>query len=191
MQRRVRHAERQGLAYQRGCSAELLDDFYELLMMTRKRHRLLPQPRAWFRNLMECMAPDAEIRLVRKDGIPVAAILTLRHGRTVVFKYGCSDQKLHHFAGMSLLLWRLIEESKAERAEQLDLGRTDMDNAGLARFKDRLGALRTQIDYLRCSRENFESFAAVSDMPKARALCSTLPGVLSSIAGELIYRHMG
>jgi CelD/BcsL family acetyltransferase involved in cellulose biosynthesis len=191
IQRRVRHAERQGLSYQRGCSAELLDAFYELLIITRKRHRLLPQPRAWFRNLLECMAPDAEIRLVRKDGIPLAAILTLRHRNTVVYKYGCSDGKLHHFAGPPLLFWRLIEESKAEGAEQIDFGRTDLDNAGLARFKDRLGALRTQISYFRCTMDDRENFASVSDLPKTSALCSTLPAVLSSMAGQLMYRHMG
>lgn len=191
IQRRVRHAERQGLSYHRGCSAELLDDFYELLTITRKRHRLLPQPRTWFRNLLECMGPDAEIRLLRKDGIPVAAILTLRHRDTVVYKYGCSDRKLHHLAGMSLLLWRLIEESKAEGAEQIDFGRTDMDNAGLTRFKDRLGALRTQINYFRCTMDDRESFAVPSGGPMTRALCSTLPGALSSMAGQLIYRHMG
>jgi len=191
IQRRVRHAERQGLSYERGSSAELLDAFYELLIVTRKRHRLLPQPRAWFRNLLECMAPHAEIRLVRKDGVPVAAILTLRHGRTAVYKYGCSDRKLHHLAGMSLLLWRLIEESKAEGAEQIDLGRTEMENAGLVRFKDRLGALRTQINYFRCTRDETESFRFFPGLPKTHALCSTLPGVLSSVAGELMYRHMG
>lgn len=191
IQRRVRHAERQGLSYQRGYSAELLDDFYELLIVTRKRHRLLPQPRAWFRNLLELMAPDAEIRLVRKDGIPVAAILSLRHGQTVVYKYGCSDRKLHHLAGMSLLLWRLIEESRAEGAGQLDLGRTEMANAGLIRFKDRLGALRTRINYFRCTRDDRESFGLFSDLPKSHALCSALPGMLSPVAGKLAYRHMG
>ena len=191
IQRRIRHAERQGLSYRRGCSTELLDAFYELLTLTRKRHRLLPQPRAWFRNLLECMGPDAEIRLVRKDEIPVAAILTLRHRNAVVYKYGCSDRKLHHLGGMALLFWRLIEESKAEGAEQIDFGRTDMDNAGLTRFKDRLGALRTQINYFRCTRDDRESLTLASRLPMTRALCSTLPSALSTMAGELIYRHMG
>ena len=58
VQRRIRRAEREELSYQRGCSEELLDDFYRLLMITRRRHRLLPQPRVWFRNLVACMGPS-------------------------------------------------------------------------------------------------------------------------------------
>ena len=63
LQRRIRRAERECLSYERGCSKVLLYDFYRLLMITRRRHRLLPQPRAWFRNLITCMSPNVEIRI--------------------------------------------------------------------------------------------------------------------------------
>src|ERR1700758_274389 len=96
VQRRIHHAERSGLVYEKGRSEEILDDFYRLQMMTRRRHSLLPQPRAWFRNLVQSMGADAEVRLARRGGRAVAAILTLRHRRTVVYKYGSSDQKFHH-----------------------------------------------------------------------------------------------
>ena len=71
------------------------------------------------------MSPNAEIRLARKGGVPIAAILSLKHRRTVVYKYGCSDEKFHHLAGMPFLFWKLIEESKDAGAEQIDFGRTD------------------------------------------------------------------
>ncbi len=191
IQRRVRHAERQRLTYERGNSAQLLDAFYRLLVITRRRHQLLPQPLAWFRNLLDCMAPEAEIRMVRKDSTAIAAILTLRHGHTVVYKYGCSDGRFHHLAGMPLLLWRLIEESRNEGGEQIDLGRTELDNAGLIRFKDRLGALRTRMNYYRYTAGERKSSVMTSGSPATRALCSALPGVISSRAGGLIYRHIG
>jgi len=66
-----------------------------------------------------------------------------------VYKYGCSDEKFHHLAGMPFLFWKLIEESKALGAEQIDFGRTDMDNDGLVEFKDRFGTTRQRLTYYR------------------------------------------
>jgi lipid II:glycine glycyltransferase (peptidoglycan interpeptide bridge formation enzyme) len=191
IQRRIRRAEREHLSYKKGCSEELVNDFYRLLMITRRRHRLLPQPRAWFRNLVACMSPNVEIRLARKDGIPIAAILTLKHHNTVVFKYGCSDEKFHHLAGMPFLFWKLIEESKKADAELIDFGRTDLENDGLIRFKDQFGTTRRQITYFRYRLGVRERDVAASYLPATRALFSVLPDALSSMAGQLLYRHIG
>jgi CelD/BcsL family acetyltransferase involved in cellulose biosynthesis len=191
LQRRVRHAEREQLSYEKGCSEGLLNDLYRLLMITRRRHQLLPQPRAWFRNLIDCMGPNVEIRLARKDDIAIAAILTLRHRRTVVYKYGCSDERFHHLAGMPFLFWKLIEESKVAGAEQIDLGRTDLGNEGLIEFKDRLGAARRQVTYLRYPETARGKSMVKSYLPATRRLFSVLPDALSSRMGRLLYRHIG
>jgi CelD/BcsL family acetyltransferase involved in cellulose biosynthesis len=191
IQRRIRRAEREQLSYEKGCSEELLDDFYRLLMITRRRHHLLPQPRAWFRNLVACMSPNVEIRLARKDGIPIAAILTLSHRRTVVFKYGCSDQQFHYLGGMPFLFWKLIEEARNEGAEQIDFGRTDLENDGLIKFKDRLGTFRRRLSYFRYPEGMKKGEAIASDMHATRRLFSVLPDSLSSRAGQLVYRHIG
>lgn len=191
LQRRIRRAEREQLSYEKGSSQGLLDDFYWLLTITRRRHRLLPQPRAWFRNVIACMSPNAEIRVVRKDDNPIAAIFTLRHRRTVVYKYGCSDERFHHLAGMPLLFWKLIEESKCAGAEQIDFGRTDLDNEGLIEFKDRLGTTRKKITYLRYTESAGGKDALRSYLPGTRRLFSVLPGALSSRMGQLLYRHIG
>jgi hypothetical protein len=128
-QRRIRRAEKEGLSYEVG-SGQLLESFYRLLLITRRRHRLVPQPRAWFRNLLECMGNKAQITLARKDGIPVAALFTLRQRSTVMYKYGCSDDVFHNLAAMPFLFWKLIEDSKQSGATTLDLGRSDLDQPG-------------------------------------------------------------
>jgi hypothetical protein len=191
IQRRVRRAEREHLSYEKGCSEDILGDFYRLLMITRRRHHLLPQPLAWLRNLIACLSPNLDIRVIRKDGVPIAAILTLRHGRTVVYKYGCSDESYHHLAAMPFLFWKLIEESKAAGAEQIDFGRTDLDNKGLIAFKDRFGTTRRQLTYLRYPIIEAEKSAVASYLPAARRVFSILPDALSSRAGGLLYRHIG
>src|ERR1035437_3847240 len=44
IQRKIRRAERENLTYEEGRSTALLDRFYRLLVCTRRRHRLPPQP---------------------------------------------------------------------------------------------------------------------------------------------------
>jgi len=191
IQRRIIHAKHQGLSYEKGCSSDILKAFYRLVVMTKQRHNLLPQPFSWFRNLLHFMGPDAEIRLLRKGDTAIAAILTLRHRGTVVFKYGGSDQRFHHLGGMPLLFWTLIEESKAEGANQIDFGRSELDNVSLARFKERLGTQCRQINYLRYMENGREPATPARFSPAIRALSSKLPVALSTRASVLIYRHFG
>ena len=190
IQRRIKRAEREKLAYEQGRSEHLLDDFYRLLLKTRRRHQSLPQPRAWFRNLAENLGQSLVVRVARKNGTPVAALLTLRFRDTVVYKYGCSDERYHHLAGIPWLFWKLIEESKAEGAKLLDFGRTDFEHDSLRRFKDQFGTTSQQIAYLR-----YPSRAArpnhITNHSKLRRVCSFMPDVLLTAAGTLAYRHMG
>jgi len=191
IQRRIRRAEKAGLEYESGRSAQLVDEFYRLLVITRRRHHTLPQPRAWFSNLVECMGDGIRIRVARKDGTAIAAMLTLRHRSAVVYKYGCSNEEFHNLGGMPLLFWRLIEESKASGAETIDFGRTDLDNQGLVVFKDRFGATKKTLTYYRYGNGGRRGSAANWDMPSVRQFFSILPDAALAAAGRLLYRHMG
>jgi CelD/BcsL family acetyltransferase involved in cellulose biosynthesis len=187
IQRSIRRAEREQLSYERGRSGQLLDDFYRLQMITRRRHLLLPQPRGWFDNLIRCIGPNLTIRVARKKGDPIAALLTLRHRSNIIYKYGCSDKRFHHLSAMPLLFWKMIEESKADGAQQIDLGRTDLENHGLTVFKDRFGTVRTQLNYFRYPGSQSGTILLAA----ARRLFSALPDTLFSGAGRLVYRHLG
>jgi CelD/BcsL family acetyltransferase involved in cellulose biosynthesis len=189
-QRRIRRAEREQLIYERSSYDKLLPDFYKLLMITRRRHHILPQPKEWFHNLLAEMGSSAEIRVVRKDDTPIAALLSLRHRGKVIYKYGCSDDRLHNLAGMPFLFWKLIEESKVEGAEQIDFGRTDFDNEGLIEFKDRLGTIRTKLTYLRYPKSEGASWLQSPHLAKAKALFAALPDAVVQSMGSLVYRHV-
>jgi CelD/BcsL family acetyltransferase involved in cellulose biosynthesis len=191
IQRRIRHAERERLSYETGCSEQLVDDFYRLLLKTRRRHQLLPQPRAWFRNLVDCMGDKIQVRLARKDGVPIAAMLTLRHRSCMVYKYGCSDEKSHNLAGMPFLFWRLIEESKASGINEIDFGRSDLDNDGLITFKDRFGTTRKRLTYFQYPQVEKREGISRWDMPAIRRVFSILPDVILPMASGLLYKHIG
>ena len=159
-QRKIRRAEREGLVYEEGRSDFLVASFRQLLLTTRRRHSVPPQPRAWFQNLIESFGENLKIRIALKDKRPIAAILTLRHKNTLVYKYGCSDAAFHPLGGMHFLMWKSIEEAKREGLSVFDLGRSEWDNTGLIAFKDRWGAARSMIVYSRlvASADSKEAF---------------------------------
>lgn len=190
-QRKVYRAEREQLSYERGCSERLMAAFYGLLLRTRKRHQLFPQPRSWYENLQQCMGDKLQVRLARKDGIPVAGILTLRHRASVVYKYGCSDERFHNLGGVPFLLWKLVEESKASGTEEIDFGRTELNNAGLVAFKDRLGTTRKLLTYYRYTRARKHGLTGLRHSRAIRQFFSLLPEAVSSAAGRVLYKHLG
>jgi CelD/BcsL family acetyltransferase involved in cellulose biosynthesis len=189
--RKIRRAERERLSYESGRSKQLLDEFCRLLRITRRRHQLPPQPRAWFRNLLESMGERCQIRLTRKNGVAIAAMLTLRHRSTAVYKYGCSDEKFHNLGGMPFLFWRLIEESRAAGVDKIDFGRTELKNEGLITFKDRLGASKKLLTYCRYSNKPRRQKSNLFESPKLRQFISYLPNAITSAAGRVLYRHIG
>lgn len=192
IQRKIRRAEREHLSYERGCSDEILRKFYVLLLRTRRRHHLPPQPLSWFRNLLRTMGDSVQIRIALKDQVPIAAILTLQHRNSMIYKYGCSDERYHATGSMPFLFWRLIEESKTHSIPLLDFGRSDLGNAGLNRFKDQWGTRRTELKYYRLPARAMSKAAAPSIVKRAaERLFTVLPDSLLEMAGNIFYRHIG
>jgi lipid II:glycine glycyltransferase (peptidoglycan interpeptide bridge formation enzyme) len=191
VQRKIHRAEREGLVCEDGRSPELLRKFYSLQITTRRRQQLPPQPFAWFRNLAACMGDKLKIRVASKDGTPVASILTLQHRRTLVYKYGCSDKAFSNLGGMQLLFWQAIQDAKSQGLMEFDLGRSDWENEGLIRFKDRLGATRSTLTYWRYPASSAAQATSTWKRNAAKRIISCLPDACLSAAGNLLYRHIG
>lgn len=190
IQRKIRRAEGRGIEYEVGRSKQLLRQFYQLQLITRRRHRAIPQPKSWFENLVECMGDNLQIRVARKGGNPIAAILTLRHGATVVYKYGCSKQEFHHLGTMPFLFWRLIEETKNSGGQRIDFGRSDLENQGLITFKEKFGTTRRVLTYYRYPQSVREETFGRCYSPMVRHLFPVVPNICLSTAGKLLYRHL-
>ena len=191
IQRKIRRAEKEQLSYEVGHSDEAIESFFDLLLLTRRRHHLPPQPKIWFRNLAKNMGDELQIRLARKSGSAIAALLTLRHRSTVIYKYGCSDEAFHQLGGMPFLFWKLIEESKATGAERIDFGRSEMENEGLVAFKDKFGTTKRILTYYRYPRSKKQTAHSWGDSGLARHVISILPDGVLSAAGKVLYRHIG
>jgi lipid II:glycine glycyltransferase (peptidoglycan interpeptide bridge formation enzyme) len=190
-QRAIRRAEREDLSYEAGTSERLLSSFYGLLRLTRRRHGLPPQPFAWFRNLAACLRDALAIHVASKDGLPIAGILTLSFKKTMVYKYGGSDAGQHRLGGVPFLFWRAIQEAKARGIEELDLGRSDLDQPGLIAFKDHLGATRSTLTYYNYPERRTTAARAGPLARAARRVVGHLPDAALDLTGRLLYRHLG
>jgi len=191
MRRKIRRAEREGVIVQEDRSGALLEKFFYLQSMTRRRHRLPPQPRQWFRNVVRYFGDNCAIWLASLHGQPIASILTLRFRKRLVYKYGASDAKFHVVGAMPLLFWRIIEQAKDQGLEDLDLGRSDLGDLGLITFKEHLGAQGHQIYY--CRQGSLPSQLTSRALPKfvVNGLCSFMPACVTNAAGKVLYRHIG
>jgi hypothetical protein len=195
IQRKIRRAEKEKLGYCSDRSLSGLKDFYGLLVITRRYHGLPPQPFRWFTNLLDCLGDQLTIHIASKDGVPVAAIMTLEFNKTVTYKYGCSNPQFNNLGGMPFLFWKAIWEAKAKGASEFDLGRSDLDNRGLIDFKDRLGSTRSTLFYYRDAHTQYNPSRA-SLLNQAthvfqRQILPRLPDQLLIMAGRLMYKHVG
>jgi hypothetical protein len=192
VQRRITRAEKAGLIERCGSSEELLRHFYGLFVLTRNRHHLPPPPYSWFQNLLQCQGTALEIRVAYLDEIPIAAILTLGFRKTRYFKYGCSDARFNKFAATPWLLWRAIVAAKSNGALEFDLGRTQVENAGLLAFKSHWVPRHQQLTYWKFPGTTSRRNMADSRMQKmATRVFSYMPQRLLVATGKLVYRHIG
>jgi lipid II:glycine glycyltransferase (peptidoglycan interpeptide bridge formation enzyme) len=166
----------------------MINQFYRLMVMTRRRHGVFPQPIRWFRNLAGGFAEKLTIHIASQGSNAIAAIITMQHRDKLVYKYGASDEHLHFLGGMPFLLWNAMIQGRSQGATEFDLGRTDYDNLGLSTFKQRLGAEGQPLTYLR-----------TVPLPQRKGgqgrhhslmkLLAQLPAPLFCAAGKLLYRH--
>jgi hypothetical protein len=192
VRRKIKRAEREELLYESGRSDELLRKFRHLLLLTRRRHQLPPQPASWFHNILRCLGDLATIHVVSRNAVPVASILTLTYKNGMVYKYGCSDAQFNAMGGTSLLFWKAIQQAKSAGIEEFDLGRSSYEDPGLIAFKEHLGAVSSELTYYRnppLTAKPVQHKQLISFLPRQALV--RLPDPLFSGVGELLYRHIG
>ena len=185
--RKIRRAEQQHLAYESGRSEDMVQQFYRLMVITRRRHSLLPQPIAWFQNLAHEFGEKLTVHLARKADDTIAGIITLQHRDKLVYKYGASDETWHALGGMPFLFWNAMLQGKSAGATEFDLGRTDNESWSLSTFKERLGAESRRLKYF-CLLPNRRRKSQFRLRGFVR-LFTQLPGPFCCAAGKLLYKH--
>ncbi|SNS99644.1 MULTISPECIES: GNAT family N-acetyltransferase [unclassified Azospirillum] len=94
------------------------------------------------------MHKDGDILLLRavKDGVPVAGIMVLGHGKAATYQIGWSSAAGRSARAHNLLLWRAVQELKAQGREWFDLGGLLPDHAaGVTAFKRGMGGEEVEL----------------------------------------------
>jgi hypothetical protein len=192
VQRRLRRAEKENLVYEEGNGLALVKKFYQLMLLTRRKHQVPPQPLEWFENLVTCLGDRASVRLVSKGDIPIASIVSLSYNGTMIYKYGCSDAEYNNLAGTPFLFWKAIQDAKAAGAHTFDMGRSDLDNPGLLKFKSNWGTKDLPLTYWRCPQKELQAGLPPSRKQKIGGyVVSRLPDNLLILLGRMLYKHIG
>jgi len=191
IRRKIKRAEREDLVYEAGTSDNLLRKFRHLLLLTRRRHKLPPQPASWFYNIVRSLGPAATIHLLSKDSVPIASMLTLTHKTTLVYKYGCSNGQFNPLGAVPLLFWKVIQQAREAGIDTFDLGRSGNEDPGLIAFKEHLGAVTSSLTYHRSPAPHIQEAALPNKVSAlARQAVSRLPDPLFAGVGQLLYRHI-
>jgi hypothetical protein len=84
-----------------------------------------------------------------------------------------------------------INEGKSEGCERLDMGRSDSENEGLIRFKDRWGSYKSELTYWRLLAKCSKRSTRRQGIEFAKKLFGYAPGPLQIEVGNVLYKHLG
>ena len=194
MRRNIRKAKEQGVEVQRMNTREGMSEYFKLHRMTRKRHGLPPQPYRFFGNVCDhiILKDLGSIFLSFHSGRPVAGAVFFHFGTRVVYKFGASDFAWQHLRANNLLMWAAIRWYCERGFSELNFGRTEPENDGLARFKAGWGATERIMHYHRYAVKKGRFVKSALRVPSwQKAIFGRMPPPLLDLAGALLYRHIG
>jgi hypothetical protein len=88
-------------------------------------------------------------------------------------------------------MWKAIQEAKIDRLEEFDMGRSDCDNPGLIAFKDRWGADRSTLCYLRYPLRQSQTISEFIPGNVVKYIFAHAPDSLLAATGNMLYKYMG
>lgn len=192
--RAIRKAERSNISVEISRDENAIEQFFQLHARTRRRHGIPPQPRAFFQNIHKHIIQHGLgfMVLAHLNARPIAAAIFFHFGESALFKFGASDERHQEHRPNNLLMWQGIRHCQEFGLKTLHLGRTDVGQEGLRRFKLSLGAEEEMLRYFRFNA------STSSWLPPSSTFSSSLPGgvfrrlplTVNKLAGIMLYPHL-
>ncbi len=188
----IHTAEERGVTAEFGDELKHLRAFYELQLETRKRHGVPAQPWRYFETLWRHIMDKGMgfVILAKKDDEVIAGMVYLGWGSTLIAKYAASREDHFNLRPNNLLFWEGICWGCRNGFSVFDMGRTEVENAGLRNFKSRWGAVEEPLYYsvisskpVHHSNGRLEHFM--------NSVIQHSPVWVCRLSGELLYRHFG
>ena len=192
VRRGIAKAEREGVTVRQATDVDALKDFYRLHLATRRRQGVPTQPWRFIRRFATLFEQELGfVLLARAGGRTIAAAVFLELHGTVVYKYGASDRRQLDKRPNNLLFMQAIRHGCERGARRLDLGRTDLANAGLRRFKLAWGAEESELTYVRIGGADDEELAGGGVPTAVGAAIRRGPPQVGRAIGAAFYGHFG
>ncbi len=194
--RKIKKARSAGVQFRVAERREEMREYYRLHLLTRtKKHGMPSQSLSFFLGLWDRFAEEGKIRLefAEYEGKAISAHITAYYGKTARYMYGASDEQYNELAASYLITWESIVWGCQHNCQELDLGRTAYDNAGLMQFKRSLGAVEEPSPYYYYPA--MQGLATTSETSRKYQLLTTcwrhLPLQISAPLGGYLYKHLG
>jgi lipid II:glycine glycyltransferase (peptidoglycan interpeptide bridge formation enzyme) len=188
----LKQAHKAGLTVRKMANEQAIELFYNLHSRLRiEKHRLLPQPKAFFEEIGRRFFPnDGFVLFAETQGRIIAGMLFLIRASTLYYKFSASDLDYLTVRPNHFLLWEAVEYAVGQKFESIDLGLSE--DEGLVRFKERFGAEAKPV-YVAQYHDLKTSNAITQIESTLQSLTSLLtqPGIPLGAAqrgGELLYR---
>jgi CelD/BcsL family acetyltransferase involved in cellulose biosynthesis len=185
-------AEERGVVIKWGTEPEHLQCFYAMQLETRRRKGIPVQPWKFFELLGQEVLNQGLgfILLAYKDAQCLAGGLFLHWQQTLTYKYAASIGEDQQLRPNNLLSWTAMCWGCENGYTVFDLGRTELQNDGLRRFKSGWGAIESPLPYSLLS-----TAPPGSGNGKLMSLMETViqkaPPWFCRMTGELLYRYFG
>lgn len=191
-QRNAKTAINRGIRVVWGKSTEDIQAFYQLHLESRRRLGVPVQPQKFFHLLGKFLFSSdlGSILFAYKDEKIIAALLLLKYGQTLTYKYGASNKATLNLRPNDLLFWTAIQWGCENGFKLFDMGRTDLDNQGLCRFKKGWGADEKPLNYFTIS-QTLEQQVPGKILKIAKTIIQRSPTWVCQFTGELFYKYFG
>lgn len=146
-------------------------------------------PRALFAAMLDEFGDAAEIITVRKDGKPLASVLSLRHGPTIMPYWGGGTADARTWRANDALYWELMKRARAIGCTRFDFGRSKVGSGAYA-FKKNWGFKPEPMRYWHRGARRAVSPNDARYQRKIE-LWKKLPLPIANLIGPLISRGLG
>lgn len=193
----IRTAEKNQVHVEWGTQLKDMCEYYNLQLETRRRKGLPSQPWRYFKSLASVLFDKGlgSVLLAYKDDQCLAGVVLLHWQRTIICKYAASREESLKLRPNNLLFWTAIRWGCENGYTLFDMGRTDLENTGLRKFKSGWGAEETPLAYstlaARTLLPSTSTLMANRLMPMLQTVIRSSPLWVCRAMGELLYKHAG
>jgi len=124
-----------------------LDEFYDLLASSYLHLGTPVFPRRFFEAMVREFERDHVIQVIRHEGTPVAAVLSMIFRGTMMPLYSGEAPGVKNLKASNFKYYRLMQESVERGLCRFDFGRSRANNAGVVKFKTHQGFAAEPLPY--------------------------------------------